>query len=301
MAMMGTQMKSRINFRGIAGFAVAAMVVFIGVVQLLVPAEPQIALSALPAPSQGILVESPLAADDEADNAQHPLDRALDLARESLAALQAVDGYTAKLVKRERIGSSLAEPQELHLKLRHEPFSVYLKFLSPSSVSGREVIYVASENDGKLLVHLPGLLSSQLGTMALDPRGFLAMQGERHSIEEIGLANLTRQLIERGEHDRGLSPNMEVRFFEGAKVGDIETLRIEVSHPEYHKDLEGSKAVIYFDTERKIPLRYEGYGWPAKPGDELPLMEEYTYLDVQLNPPLDGIDFRTDNPEYRYP
>ena len=40
----------------------------------------------------------------------------------------------------------------------HQPFSVYMKFLKPRAVAGREVIWVKGQNDNKLIAHEGGLL-----------------------------------------------------------------------------------------------------------------------------------------------
>ena len=84
----------------------------------------------------------------------HPLDRALDIARRGLASSQAnVNDYTAVLVKREEIGGTLNPHEYMFVKVRNrkvadgqvvQPLSVYLNFLKPTAIKGREVIYVAT-------------------------------------------------------------------------------------------------------------------------------------------------------------
>jgi hypothetical protein len=231
---------------------------------------------------------------------EHPLDPAIELAEKALRKLETVHGYTAKLVKRERVGDELVEPETIRLKVRQKPFSVYLKFLEPDAVKGREVIFVPGENDGKLLVHLSGLLASQLGTLALDPTGYLAMQGQRHPITEIGLKGLTEQLLERAKAGKKSEHEPVVKFFKGAKVGDADALRVEVTFTHRDPKDPAYRAVIYFDPERMIPLRYQGYGWPEKPGAAPPLLEDYAYYDIKLNPGLTDHDFQTSNPEYEF-
>ncbi len=86
-------------------------------------------------------------------------------------------------------------------KIREKPFSVYLNFLdrSDEDIKGREVIYVEGRNDGKLLAHTPGLLDRTVGTMKLAAHRLPGHARRTHPITEIGLANLCRQLIARGE------------------------------------------------------------------------------------------------------
>src|SRR5690606_37046315 len=57
-----------------------------------------------------------------------------------------VPNYTAMLHKQERIGGELGDVQKVECKLRHEPFSVYMKWHTGDI--GRELIYVDGANDG---------------------------------------------------------------------------------------------------------------------------------------------------------
>ena len=52
-----------------------------------------------------------------------------------------------------------------------------------------------------------------------------------------------------------------------------------------------------------MPLRNDAYTWPPQPGakpglDEL--IEEYTYLKLELNVGLTDTDFDPANPEYKF-
>ena len=89
----------------------------------------------------------------------HSLDPAIQLAHQSLGIIgSSIQDYTAKLVKRERIGDELGEYEFMFAKIRNRkvqngntvvPFSVYLAFLKPALVKGREVIFVESQNQGR--------------------------------------------------------------------------------------------------------------------------------------------------------
>ena len=57
---------------------------------------------------------------------------------------------------------------------------------------------------------------------------------------------------------------------------------------------------MFVDEELNIPVRYEAYDWPAQPGDEMQLLEEYSYLDVKLNVGLTDADFDDKNPAYSF-
>ena len=84
----------------------------------------------------------------------HPLGAGLKLARESRGVLDGIKDYSADFYKQEVVGKELMV-QQMEMKIREEPFSVYIRFQKPNT--GREVIYVDGRNDGHLLVHLTGL------------------------------------------------------------------------------------------------------------------------------------------------
>jgi hypothetical protein len=240
--------------------------------------------------------------------AAHPLDPALEIARERLEFLkQNVRDYTCTIVKRERVDGELGDYQYMAAKIRQRresngkveaPFSVYLKFLKPPAVAGREVIWVEGANDGNFVVHEAGILN--IKRLWLDPNGRLAMRGQRYPISEIGMQNLAEQLIKKGERDRQYA-ECDVQFFKNAMVNKRPCLMIQVVHPEKRPHFDFHKAQIFIDEKLNVPVRYVAWVWPESPGGEPVLEEEYTYLDVELNVGLTDKDFSPDNSEYNYP
>ena len=79
-------------------------------------------------------------------------------------------------------------------KIRHEPFSVYMKWLSGDR--GRQLIYVDGQNDGKLLVQPGGIKGRLTGVLSLDPSGTLAMSDSRYPIQTAGLLALAKTILE---------------------------------------------------------------------------------------------------------
>jgi hypothetical protein len=239
---------------------------------------------------------------------KHPLDPALDMARDGLKKMQAnVTDYTATLVKRERIGGELGDFQYIQIKLRHQrkeegrvttPFSVYLKFLAPDSVAGREVIWVEGANDGKLIAHEAGIKGFL--RVKLDPTGFIAMAGNRYPINQIGMLNLIEQLIVKGERDRH-SGDCEVQFFQNAKVDGRVCTAIQVTHPKQQPQFDFYRAQIFIDKQLNVPIRYAAWTWPTANSDSPVLEEEYTYRDLKLNVGLTDQDFNPDNKAYKFP
>lgn len=220
---------------------------------------------------------------------EHPLMPALRWAYSELGNIEKIQDYSATLVKRERVGNKVGEPEYMFVKIRHRPFSVYIYFLGPPEKKGREVIYVKGRNNGNLLAHGTGL-QRKLGVFELAPTSFLAMRDNRYPMTEIGILTLVRRLVEVGEQDIKYG-ECEVKFFKGAKINNRLCTCIQVVHPVPRRNFLFHLARIFVDDELNVPIRYEAYEWPAKPGGPPRLLEEYTYLNLKLNNGFTDADF----------
>lgn len=243
------------------------------------------------------------------DSAPHPLDPALQIARQSLQNIREnIVDYTAVMIKRERINGTLGEHEFMLAKVRNRkmvnnqiatPFSVYLGFLKPSAVKGREVIYVENRNNGNIVAHEGGMRGRFLPTVDLHPTGMLAMSGQRYPITEMGIENLVVKLIEKGERDRHHG-ECNVEFGKGAMVDQRVCTVLTVTHPISRPHFDFNVARIFIDDEFQVPVRYEAYVWPSSEGGEPELLEEYTYQKLQLNVGLTELDFDRKNPKYNF-
>jgi hypothetical protein len=238
--------------------------------------------------------------------APHPLDPAFELARASLQHIQEnVDDYTALFIKRYRMDGELTEMQYANVKIRNRkirdginvtPMAVYLDFLKPSSVKGREVIWVDGENDGKLIAHDTGI--RKLINVTLDPNSYLAMRGQRHPITEIGIEKLLTIMIETVERDRQYG-ECDIQFRD-IKVSEANCTMLQVIHPVRREHFDFYCARMYFDRKLNIPIRYESWSWPEKSGEKPVLEEEYTYLQMKVNVGLTDQDFSIGNSDYGF-
>jgi hypothetical protein len=230
---------------------------------------------------------------------EHPVMPILRFAEGAQRNLQQVADYQCTFVKRERIDGALTEHQHLFLKIRHKPFSVYIYYLGPEAKKGVEAIYVEGKNGGNILAHSTGLKDTLVGTLTLRPDSAMAMEGNRHPITDIGLANLTRKTIEACH--RGLQyPDVDVRFIPGAKLNGRQCTCMQSTHPTPRRDYAFHMTRLYVDDELRLPIRYEAYEWPTKQGEQPPLAEEYTYLNLKFNNGFADVDFDTKNPNYRF-
>jgi hypothetical protein len=233
--------------------------------------------------------------------AQHPLEPALAMAYRTKQNIDTnVKDYSATVVKHERIDGKLSDPEYAMIKVRQHPFSVYMYFLAPKNLQGQECMYVEGANDGKMYAHAPpDTLRGKFGTVSLAPNSPMAMKDQRYPITELGVANLTKRLIEVGEHDKQFG-ECDVKFYQGAKVNGRVCTMIEVTHPTPRRNFLFNVARIYVDDQLQVPIRYEAYEWPSQPGGAPVLLEEYTYMNLQINQGLTDADFDVHNPNYHF-
>jgi hypothetical protein len=230
---------------------------------------------------------------------EHPVMPILRWAEGAKQNLENVPDYSCTFVKRERIEGVLNEPQTLFLKVRHKPFSVYVYYLKPDAKKGTEAIYVEGKNDGNILAHTTGFKDTLVGTLTLKPDSPRAMEGNRRPITNIGMLNLTIKTIDACH--RGLQyPDVDVRFIPGAKLNGRMCTCMQSTNRTPRRDSTFHMTRLFVDDEWKLPIRYEAYEWPAKAGEQPPLAEEYTYLNLKFNNSFTDADYDPRNPNYRF-
>jgi len=235
---------------------------------------------------------------------EHPLMPVLRWAERERPNIAAIRDYTALMQKQERISGELQEAQVLDVKVRHEPFSVYIRFRYPARLSGQQAIFVRGQNDDRVVGHGVGL-ERIAGTQFLEPTSFLAMRGQKYPITEMGILNLVDTLLRVGYQDTQLPGEVEVRYFEDVRFGSGDSARmctvIQVTNRTRHPQHMFHIARIFVDKELNLPIRYESYDWPRREGEAPQLIEAYTYLNLRINVGLTDSDFDHRNPRYNFP
>jgi hypothetical protein len=225
---------------------------------------------------------------------EHPLAPTVRVLTETLNHIDTnVRDYTCTLVKQETLEGVPGEQQHIMMKVRNQPFSVYMVFLKP--FQGREVLYVDGINNNEMTV-LDAGWKRNLGKMNLDPNGMVAMRGQRHPITQVGLRNLTARLV--------AAKTAEMQFGEvsvitnpNSKIGSRPATMIQIVHPTQRKEFATHIQRIFLDNELRVPIHYDAYTWPAAPGQAPPLDATYTYANLKLNVGLATRDFDATNPE----
>lgn len=225
----------------------------------------------------------------------HPLAPGLRMAVESRRALDSVKDYSASFFKQELVGKTRIN-QQISLKIRETPFSAYLRFENPHK--GREAIYVTGQNNGKMLAHGAGI-EAIVGTLELDPNSDRAMDENRYPITNIGMRNLLELTIAQWNSELNV-PDVKVRYFPNAKVGNVECRVFESSYARKHKGVKFHMTRMYVNKTNAFPVRVEQFDFPEKAGGQPVILEQYSYLNVKTNIGLKDIDFDVKNPSYEF-
>lgn len=232
------------------------------------------------------------------DAAAHPIDPALELIRKCDERFRAVRDYTATFVKQELIGEQLTPVNYINAKFRQAPFSAYLQWIQPEA--GKEAIYVQGDYDDKIVTHTTGFAKALTGTLKIDPDSATARRGNRHSIRESGIGNLIQKVITRWEYERQYA-EVEVEIT-NVKINSRPCYQVTTIHPVADNGRYMFHTFkLYIDRDEMLPIRMEGYAFPAQPGRAPgPLLESYTYLNLKVNVGLSDIDFSPRNPTYNF-
>lgn len=226
----------------------------------------------------------------------------LDALRIAEARLEQVSGYTALFIRQERLRGKLGAKYRQEMKLRHQPFAIYLKFLEPEA--GKEVIYVEGHFDGNVLAHPGGALGRLLAPrLGVKPESRIALAENRHPVTDAGLLNLTRKLAHFRELD--LNDELAQTILDRVSTSDgRELLRSIHRHTRYHPERPFAWVEVWYDPETYIPTRIESHDWPGQDGpysdEECPLAELYEYHDLVLDAKLTAKDFDPTNPDYKF-
>ena len=238
-------------------------------------------------PNQGDVEQ----AQSDADQSALTLRDVINFAAESRAAVKDVKDYTVVFNKTEMV-KKLVIKQEMQMKFRAKPFSVYFLYRG-GSAEGRQAIYVEGRNDNKLIVKEASGIASYVGggvyLRLSDPR---VMAENRYPVTNVGIANLLETSIRDWEHESKVAgAEVDVLFFPNAKLKDLPCQAVQVKHLKKHGDLKYHMNRVYFDKETKLPVRSERFGWPTRAGEKPPLVEEYRYTNLKTNVKLTDADF----------
>ncbi|MGQ0636271.1 MAG: DUF1571 domain-containing protein [Planctomycetaceae bacterium] len=216
--------------------------------------------------------------------------------------------YSATFLKQERIdGEDIQEPQVCQLKLRHSPFSVYMKWLEGGD-EGRELLYVEGQYENRMQVKLGGPKGNILPRLKLDPHGSMAMAEARHPVTEMGLLQLADIILKYRKRDLGLNDGLRWQMLADQKFMDQDCFCFVVEYASKEVEPLYRKSITYVDKQHCLPVGVKNFAWPGEGNptddpqalDEATLIEYYGYKDLRFETRLSDADFDKSNAEYKF-
>ncbi len=98
-----------------------------------------------------------------AREAASALDQPLQWLQEARKSYAGIRDYTCTLLKQERMRGRLQDQNIIVMKFRAQPFSVYMRWLSPQPSAGQEVAFIYGRNNNQMRVHFATGLKSTIG------------------------------------------------------------------------------------------------------------------------------------------
>ena len=210
---------------------------------------------------------------------------------EAEAAYDRVESYTAIFHKQQRIAGELLEEENIFLKFRKNPYSLYMKWVT-EPYKGSELLYVVGWNKGRIRAHRGGLFSFIVRN--LKPNDPILMENELRPVTSTGVGFLLQTV----------AINMRKAIKAGVltftdhgkeKVYGRDTQVMEIDIPyENAEDYDGARFVINQDVETKILLRIRVYDRDGR------LIENYGYENLNLDAHLSDADFDPKNLDYDF-
>ncbi len=213
------------------------------------------------------------------------------LLNEAQESYKQINDYTGIMYKQERIGKKMYPRETIFFKFA-KPFKVYMKWIK-DPYKGREMIYVDGWNDNKIKAHEGGLMG--VVSVNLDPKGSMAMKGNRHPVTDMGIGNLLKVVQTNVNKAKKNGDSISVVKVGEEKVFGVDSIKLEATFPkEREKGYYCYRAIFWVDKEKKLPIKIMVYDWDDQ------LVEDYAYENLKFNVGLTDKDFDPSNKEYNF-
>src|SRR5208337_1170144 len=168
-----------------------------------------------------------------------------------LKMMQAVDrsfrlvhSYTMTFRKQERINGKLLPEQTYFIKVRQDPFAIYMRGIQP--VAGRELIYAEGHYDNHVIGHPEGMARFLVPRLKVPPDHPMILAESRHPMNQAGLGNLIRKLL--GFRQMDLEEPEEVTILDRTMTPDGKRwLRSTHIHPQFRPGRPLAQSEILYD------------------------------------------------------
>lgn len=252
--------------------------------------------------AQAIIAESGTATDG-----YDAMVRVLKIIRAGSERFERVPDYTATFLKQERVDGVLGDREGIELKLRHQPYSIYMNWTEGSSV-GREILFADGKNDNEMLYHSGGWKGRLLPAIKLNPHGRTALSHSRYPVTDLGLVATARRTLIRRQKNVDDPTGYRFHIDEHADFEGRDCILCTLHFENENNDEKYRKSHFWVDREHLVPIAIRNYGWPGAEiagleGESLDaetLLEDYAYVNVRLRQQLADQDFDASNSDYRF-
>jgi hypothetical protein len=201
---------------------------------------------------------------------------------EAKVAYARVRDYSGHVLRQERVRGALMPEQSAELRVKTQPQSVYLKWIGPAGVVGREASYVADRHAGRVRLKPAGVYGAK-AWVTVEPTDAKLMGDARVPVPQVGIGpvidRLERMAVVEGRLRNPLIVSTGEYTFAGRPA-----VRYEVFAPQPHALRTAYRAVVYVDPETKLPVRFETYDQPAPGGDPGgELVECHSFVNLKFN------------------
>jgi hypothetical protein len=225
-----------------------------------------------PIPEAGQAAPGGLSIPGSSDPAQAQGPTLESLLAESRRRLDALTSYQVKMNRQEAVGGTLNAPEDVTLSVKRNPKAVRLEW-PDGPHKGREVIYAADANDGKMHVKMGDSLLAAMPRVAMAPDSPLALRNSRHPITEAGFDTIL-QRMEDAVRNRAAGDGDRIEYAGLEQADGLD----KAGHKVVRVTPSGETWVVYLDAETGLPALVQAN---ARDGQ---LLERYVFRDPVFNP-----------------
>ena len=129
----------------------------------------------------------------------------------------AIKDYACTLVSEENVRGKMQDQNIIQsVKVKTEPFCVYMRWLAPKQYQSQEVAYIAGKNNNKMRVKSNVIGAKIVGFMSVDPHDPRVMEHSRHTILEAGIGSMIDQNIRHWREGTPIRQDRSARISESA-------------------------------------------------------------------------------------
>lgn len=210
-----------------------------------------------------------------------------------------VQQYECVMVKQEALPSGMSKEQEIEVKFRYQPFSVYMNWIRNPGLADR-VIYVKnrwidaeadSPEEREMAVAQPGKIARLFVKSVQQPiRGKMARKASRRFLDEFGFQRTLDLLIKYSELAKSRN-ELKLEFlgesrFDGRPIWVVRRTLPYTGPDGIYPDC---TAEIFIDQEHKVPVAVYSYADRDRQPENL--LGKYEYRNIRFATGLTDRDF----------